>query len=167
MPLFPFSVQTLFSVQNFLLHFSLKSTEYKLDTRRRFKNLGNIFWKVFHISNVNILSVRNGFLRRCWWQLSRVVSVICCVKAGRVTVSWLPLSSSHHRLTSQLLLNMKSRRFLPRVSMLLMRAAPKVTARQSWKREVELEAAGRLVGQLFRHTDHQIWFCSWHRHFFT
>lgn len=97
-------------------------------------------------------------LQKHQWQPSRLTSVICCVKAGRVTVSWLLLSSSHHRLTSQLLLNMETSRFLPRVSMLLMRAALKVTA--SWGREVELEAAGRLVGQLFYHSDHQLGFDS-------
>lgn len=109
-------------------------------------------------------------LRRCWWQLSRVTPVICCVEAGRVTVIWLPLSSSHHRLTSQLFLNVKSGRFPPRVSTLLMRAPLKVTARQSWRREVELEVAGRLLSQLFCHSDHQLWLLpvwSWHGHIFT
>lgn len=100
----------------------------------------------------------DGVFLQHWWQPSSVTSVICCVKAGRVTVSWLLLSSSHHRLTSQLLLNMEPSRFLPRVSTLLMRAVLKVTA--SWRREVELEAAGRLVGQLFRHSDYQLGFDS-------
>lgn len=74
------------------------------------------------------------------------------------------------RLTSQLFLNVKSGCFPPRVSTLLMRAALKVTARQSWRREVELEVASRLLGQLFCHSDHQlrllpVW--SWHGHIFT
>lgn len=73
-------------------------------------------------------------------------------------------------LTSQLFLNVKSGCFPPRVSTLLMRAALKVTARQSWRREVELEVASRLLGQLFCHSDHQlrllpVW--SWHGHIFT
>lgn len=93
-----------------------------------------------------------------WWQPSRLTSVICCVRAGRVTVSWLLLSSSHHRPASQLLLNTQPNRFLPRVSTLLMRAARKVTA--SWRREVELEVAGRLLGQLFHHSDYQLGFDS-------
>lgn len=82
------------------------------------------------------------FFLQPWWQPSSLTSVICRVKAGRVTVSWLLLSCSRHHHTSQLLLNMESIRFPPRVSMLLMRAALKATARR--RREVELEAEGQI-----------------------
>lgn len=94
------------------------------------------------------------------WQPSRAPSVICRVTAERVTVSWLPLSPSLLRRTSQLLLNMKWSGSPQRVSMLLMRGALKVTAWQSWRREVEQEAVGRLLGQLFHRSDQQLGFQS-------